>query len=197
MKTDQVPRLTASELLEGCLAADPDALTQLYDDHVGDVLRLLRGLRLGLSSDRLEDVVQETFLRLLDQLPKLGDAVRLRPFLLGIARHVAIDEVRRAARDGHAQERTERVEAPSETPPATVAREEQREIVATALAALPAEMRSVIGLRHLSGLTMSQLAVALSCSVPTARARLREAASRLATELRRRGLDPSEVNRDR
>ena len=51
----------------------------------------------------------------------------------------------------------------------------------------------MISLRHVSQLTMPELAIALGCSVPTARSRLRMAVRRLAAALRERGVDPGEV----
>ena len=65
-------------------------------------------------------------------------------------------------------------------------------LVQDALAALKPEQRSALALRHTSRLTMRELADALSCSVPTARSRLREAARLFAAELRTRGLVPAE-----
>ncbi len=82
------------------------------------------------------------------------------------------------------------MESPS--PEASVLGAERREQVAAALEALEREHRTVIALRHVNGLGMGELAQALTCSRPTARARLRSASHLFALELRRRGLVPGE-----
>ncbi|MCO5167145.1 MAG: sigma-70 family RNA polymerase sigma factor [Planctomycetes bacterium] len=184
------PPLTSAgdldELTRRAAAGDADAFGALYDALAPGALRLLRGL--GLGREQAEDALQESFLRLLRRLPALAEPGRVRGYLAGIAHHVAVDGLRR------------RTAAPAEAEPiderpgaeAAALGRERDAVVAAALAALPDALRGALALRHAGGLTMHELALALDCSVPTARARLSEAASRLAVELRRRGLDPAE-----
>jgi RNA polymerase sigma factor (sigma-70 family) len=63
-----------------------------YEEHRGDVLRLLRR-RLG--RDRAEDAFQETFLRALRAYSRLEHGEHLRAWVLTIAQHVAVDTLRR------------------------------------------------------------------------------------------------------
>lgn len=170
-------------------AGDPEALGALYDALAPGTLRFLRALRTGLDAGALEDALQESFLRLVDKLPDLQDPRRVRGYALGIARNVALDLVRRARFAGSTPREEEPLAPPAES---GLLRAERQEIVSASLAALPTELHEALALRHLTGISLAELADALDCSVPTARARLREAASRLALELRRRGLDPRE-----
>lgn len=168
---------------------DPRAFGALYDALSPGTLRFLRGLRLGLTHEQVEDALQEAFLRLLRRLSGLHDPRRVRSYLLGIAHHVAVDVARLGPPAPVVDE-----EPPGGVPdPALHAERGERDaLVGAALDALPHALRGALALRHVGGLTMQDLALALSCSVPTARARLNEAASRLALELRRRGVEPRE-----
>jgi RNA polymerase sigma factor (sigma-70 family) len=65
---------------------------RFYEEHRGDVLRLLRR-RLG--SERAEDAFQETFLRALRAYGRLDHAEHLRAWVLTIAHNVAVDTLRR------------------------------------------------------------------------------------------------------
>ena len=63
-----------------------------YEEHRGDVLRLLRR-RLG--AQRAEDAFQETFLRALRAYGRLEHGEHLRAWVLTIAQNVALDMLRR------------------------------------------------------------------------------------------------------
>ena len=65
---------------------------RFYEEHRGDVLRLLRK-RLG--AERAEDAFQETFLRALRAYGRLDHAEHLRAWVLTIAHNVALDTLRR------------------------------------------------------------------------------------------------------
>jgi len=181
------------ECAERCRRGEPEALGLLYDRLAPRVARFLRGQ--GVPAGRIDDAVQEAFLRLFDRIAGLTEPERLPAYLFGIARNVAVDQARRAAaaagRDVAVGARAARAEAEPADAPAV--RAETRALTAAALDALAPERRATLALRHVAGLTMRDLALALDCSVPTARARLREAVRAFAAELRARGLDPEEV----
>ncbi len=65
---------------------------RFYDEHRGEVLRLLRR-RLGV--DRADDAFQETFLRALRAYGRLQHGEHLRAWVLTIAQNVALDMLRR------------------------------------------------------------------------------------------------------
>jgi len=173
-------------LVERALTVGDDAAWgALYDRLAPAVHGCLVAMGL-LSRAEVEDAVQETFLRLFRGLERFDPARRLEPFVLGIARHVAIDACRRrrAAAPGEVGE------LPGDGPVDDgVSQAEERAIVRAALAALDPDHAAAIALRHTARLTMRELADSLDCSVPTARARLRKAAHRFAVELRHRGLE--------
>jgi RNA polymerase sigma-70 factor (ECF subfamily) len=110
----------------------------------------------------------------------------LRPYVLGVARRVGIELCRKRRAAGDAAE----VADPSAGAAEQVERAERSALVGAALAALPDEQRTLLALRHVSELSMQELADGLECSLPTARARLREAKVGFARQLRARGVVP-------
>jgi RNA polymerase sigma factor (sigma-70 family) len=78
--------------VERALAGDADAFADLYRVHVLAVRSVVH----RHLSDRAiaSDIVQETFTRALDRLHSLREPRLFRPWLLSIARHMAIDHRR-------------------------------------------------------------------------------------------------------
>ena len=91
-------------LVEAVRRGEVAAFEALYRRHVNAVAMAARDhVR---DPDRVAEVVQETFARALESLPRLKNAERFRPWLLAIARHTAVD-----ARRGNAQRRPELLDA--------------------------------------------------------------------------------------
>ncbi|MCA8922759.1 MAG: sigma-70 family RNA polymerase sigma factor [Planctomycetes bacterium] len=174
------------------LAGSREARDRLCECLVEPLRAFLVGSRLGLTPSELNDALQETFLRLFERLDRLEQAEAPTSYALGVARHVALDRLRNRERAKPLQgPALERVADPTDVV-AAVAGHEQAALVRETLDALDPEQRAVLTLRHINGLTMSQLASCLECSVPTARSRLRSASRALAGALLQRGVWPRE-----
>ena len=180
-----------TDLLTRAEAGEADAFGELYAELAPEVQRFLLGLRLPLSRGDLEDALQETFLRVLEGLPAFDRERSLVAYALGIARHVALDLCRRGP-PAPAPVDPDALEGERSTSE-RVRQREHAELVEDALAALPAKLRTALTLRHVNRLKMSELAEALGCSLPTARARLEAAGLQLGQELRRLGVVPGEA----
>lgn len=167
-------------------AALQGSFRALYQRHGGRVYRFLRA-QTG-SDERAKDCLQETFLRLYHALDRYDPARPFAPWLLGIARNVAQDMLRKEqvrATDPLPPE----VPAPADAPvTAAVERREVSSLVREAVDKLPEREREVFLLRQVEGLTFDEVADALGCSVRTAKYRMRAAVDSLAADLRRRGL---------
>lgn len=94
------------QLVADVRAGDTSAFGELYSAHVGAV----RGVAYAhvRDADAVADIVQDTFARALQHLEALREVHRFRPWLLSIARHVAVDRLRAAKRvvaldDEHAE----------------------------------------------------------------------------------------------
>lgn len=176
---------TERELIERCASGrDPDhaAFKQLYDRLAPEVLRLLA----RLLGDRAaaEDALQETFVRLHAAIGRLDPARPARPYVLRIARNVAIEALRRTRRE-HAPLDGD---GPATRDDDALGRDETRDQVARALQVLSPDLRAALLLRHGHGLRLDEVASALGVTTRTVQNRLRAAAVLLARELERRGL---------
>jgi RNA polymerase sigma-70 factor (ECF subfamily) len=85
-----------AELVRAAREGDPEAFHLLYVRHAPPVRKFLGGvLRDSAAAD---DALQETFARAHRKLRALRDAARVRGWLLGMARIVALDELGRGRR---------------------------------------------------------------------------------------------------
>lgn len=150
---------------------DRDAFGELYRTHLPAVSRLVR-FRLGAED---EDATSEVFLRAWKGLPAFRDrGVPFAAWLYGIARHVAIDEVRKRGRVEPREEVPDR-----EVEPMTA------ELIALhqAIAGLPAEQRQVIELKYLVGLSNDEVAAAMGTTPGAVNARQWRALKALSESL--------------
>ena len=176
------------ELVARVVRGDREALGILYDRMGIDVQRFLLGLQLDLDRQEIEDAVQETFLRLHRLLHQFEAGRPVKPYVLGVARRVALELERRRRPAPLEADPGREVEAGDE-----LLRAERDALVGRALGALPGEHRTLVVFRFVNELTMQEIADAIACSVPTARARLKEAMVRFMNELARMGLAPTDV----
>jgi RNA polymerase sigma factor (sigma-70 family) len=138
----------------------------------------------------VEDVVQDSLLRAWTARAarQIGCA---RAFLFKIARHRAIDELRRgsasplvAVRDLAALPVVSEEPGPADA----LTTAEKIELVADAIAALPERCREVVVLRKLHGLSQREVAARLGLSERTVEVQVARGTRRCADSLRRAGL---------
>jgi RNA polymerase sigma-70 factor (ECF subfamily) len=164
-------------------------LGELYDTLAPWVVGL--AYRILGDADEAEDVAGEVFLQVWRRIDQ-HDTRRgpLVPWILAIARHRALDALRRRRRWWRKAER-ERVRAadPSVLEPAPAPHEAavpgwpvHREVHA-ALAALPDEQRRVVLLAYFDGLTHREIARRLAQPLGTVKTRLRTAQAKLTEAL--------------
>lgn len=102
-----------------------------------------------------EDVVQETFARATKSIRKLRSEERVGPFLVGIARHIALDMARTRSRsvslgeDGWVARRD---------PAKDAARGELRARLREAVAKLPDDQRELFLMKYVSGMRYDEIA---------------------------------------
>jgi RNA polymerase sigma-70 factor (ECF subfamily) len=154
-------------------------------------------VRLVGERTRAEDLLQETFLRVVRAAPGWEERARFSTWLYGIARNLAIDESRRAAfRRAEPLDRP----APGEDPPiARVASDDPppdraaesallRPRLEAALASLPAEQREVFLLREQAGLPFREIAEVTGTPENTVKSRMRYALEGLRAALASMGI---------
>jgi len=162
---------------------DLQALEALYDRH--HRLALALAYRVVGDRDSAEEVVQETFLAAWRQSasyrPDRGGA---RGWLLSIARHRAIDRLRKARGLGQVAELDESL-VDHRSPDLTqlVHEGSLRERVAEALASLPIEQREAIELAFYGGLTHTEISEQTGVPLGTVKGRVRLALEKLRLTL--------------
>jgi RNA polymerase sigma-70 factor (ECF subfamily) len=121
-----------------------------------------------------DDVVQETFLRMLGTQEKVREGCA-KAYLFAIARNTAIDLFRRR-RASPCEESAELEELPAaaDTPDAAAILDasHQQQTLFEAVSALPPRCREVMMLRYIEGLAAREIAVRLGLALPTVKVHL-------------------------
>ena len=136
----------------------------------------------GRNRERAEDVLQTSYLKILDGRARFEGRSSFKTFLFGVVRRTAAEERRRAAlaalllgRDGTGPE-------PAASGPDPV----ERLAFAAALARLPRRQREVLELVFAHGMTVEESAETLGIAPGSAAAHYARGKTRLARILRRR-----------
>lgn len=156
-------------------SGDRDAATEFIRHTYQQVWRVLVVL-----SDRgvAEDLTQETFARAVRSLPTFKAQAPARAWLLSIARRVAADNLRSAARRPRTESRTE-------FDPSMIVTGDESETVAlrALILYLDADRRLAFELTQLLGLSYVEAAEVCDCPVGTVRSRVARARTDLAIAL--------------
>lgn len=108
-----------------------------------------------------EETVQETFARASANLDKSNGVQKLGPWLVGIARHVAVDTMRKRRRE--VPFAGQEVHARS-SPVGEACRHELQACLTKALDALPDDQRELFTMKYMAGLTYADIGRALGMS---------------------------------
>jgi len=153
------------------------AATAELRPHVRAVVAAVLGV--GRDHPDVDDCSHEALKRALEGRDRLRDGEPLRPWVTGIARHVALDALRarkrqrdrtaaiREGEDGDAQDPLDRVAdgAPSAFERLSDAR--RHEAVARAMSALPDGQRRALTMFHMEGLQYQEIAARLNVPLGT------------------------------
>ncbi len=183
IENDDDRRSAEAALLARIRDRDERAIEQLYERYSGPLYSLAYQVT---RSDRFaQDVVQEVFVAVWKDAARF-DPTRgaLGPWLFSLARHKAIDLVRREA---NVRRHTADVDLSFEEAPDDVDREAwlnlRRDRVRAAVAELPDLQREALELAFFSGLTHVEVAERLGIPLGTAKTRIRSALLRLRDRL--------------
>src|SRR4051812_9999225 len=149
------------ELMPRWRRGDATAFAALVDRWQQPVGRFL--LRLVGRPDRVPDLCQEVFLRVLRAAPRYREAGRFSTWLFQIALNVARDAARRGR---HAPQPLTDVSG-DDTTDAACERRELARAVASAVAELPPTQREVLALRHDQGMSFEEMARVLDVPATT------------------------------
>lgn len=185
---DGVEKVSLEDVLRRAKEREPAALADLVRRYSQRVYGLL--YRLTGRADTAEELVQETFVRVVRTIGSYQDDGRFEAWLFRIAANLARDRGRQRKRRGTTLSLDDvgRDGKPVSEAPAAIgyvapdAALEQREAAARlseCLAELSDGEREVILLRHFSGLSFNEIAAILDVPLGTALARCHRALTRL------------------
>ncbi len=180
------------ELLHRARRHDPEALAKLveaYSPRVFGLLYRLTGVR-----DVAEDLMQETFLRVIRMIGHYRHVGKFEPWLFRIAGNLARDRARRLGRRGEVASlergwtgddsaQPGRPASPTDGPHERLVQQERGRRLEMAMERLSQAEREIVLLRHFSELPFRQIADMLNIPIGTALARAHRALQHLRDEL--------------
>jgi RNA polymerase sigma-70 factor (ECF subfamily) len=162
--------------------AVPIDLERLYTDHAQALFAFLLNLTRNEADTR--DLLQELFAKLAQKPALLGGVRETRPFLLRLARNLAIDQMRRRGAQARGHERSAEEIPPLFAPPDDADEAAFRAAMDLALDDLGPEQCEVVHLKLWEGLTFDQIAELLDIPANTAASRYRYGLDKLRARLR-------------
>lgn len=180
-----VPRVDDASVTRLALAArtgDRTAATAFIESTQHDVHRFLAYL---VDAAEADDLTQETYLRVMRALPRFAGRSTARTWLLAIARRVAADHLRAAAR----RPRPAGLEDWEAAADAVTARRhadrfDERIALRQLLNDLPEQQREAFIATQVLGLSYAEAAEVCGCPVGTIRSRVARARDELVTAMR-------------
>jgi RNA polymerase sigma-70 factor (ECF subfamily) len=171
------------KLIEGLQRNERDALATAYDSY-GGLAYALAARVMGVSSDA-EDVVQESFLALWRQAPRLDARRGLRSYLMTIVHNKAVDRLRQKGRRPEAVLNEDApFKAPeNEAPAEVVEKASEAGEVRAAMAGLSEDQRTAVEMTYFLGMTINDAAEKLGIPVGTVKSRLRLALGHMRRRL--------------
>ena len=165
---------------------DQAAFAWLVESYQGPVYRL--ALRMGLSPADAEEAAQNAFLAAWRGLPSFRGEAKFSTWLYRLASNAAVDMLRREKKyenqwDIEDLQRPDAAPSPQEQ----LERQDTRQAVRAAMAALPAEFRQVLVLRYLQEMSYQEIAQALALPEGTVKSRINRAKGQLKALLAESG----------
>ena len=171
------------ELLEAWRAGDVQAGAKLYDRHADVVARFFENKVCAGTSD----LVQQTFLLLVENRDRIREGLTFRAFVLGIARNVMRDHARKLARGRAVDPEVDAMVDLAPGPTTVIGQSREQRLLLAALRRLPREHQMGLELYYWEDMDAAEIAEIMGIShsamrsrLAKARALLREAMERLA-----------------
>lgn len=186
--------VTDESLMAAHLRGDKAAFHLLVQRYADSLLRYL--IHMTGHRDQAEDLFQETFKRVHEKAHTFRGG-RFKSWLFTIATRTAIDRARRRKRlsfvsldqsrdcgsDGCPALATTTVDAEATDPADDIVREERKQQVREAIAALPVKQRATLVLTYYQQLSYREVAQTLGCSIGTVKTQMSRALATLAGKL--------------
>jgi RNA polymerase sigma-70 factor (ECF subfamily) len=174
------------EIARGLRERDVALLQMLVEEYQDRLVRYLIYV-LG-RRDEVDDLVQETWLRVMERGRSYDGRSRFEPWLFTVARHLTIDHLRRRREVSLDSEDEERpvVEVPVSqalSPFAQAARTEDAERLAGALQGLQPIYREALVLRFMEDMSLQEISAVVGAPVATVAARIYRGLAALRSQM--------------
>jgi RNA polymerase sigma-70 factor (ECF subfamily) len=161
--------LSDKQLIERCRDGDDDAFEVLYRRYRLQLYSYLNRALPGRSAT-VDDVYQQTWIRVVENLDRYSHSDRFLSWLFKIAHNLIVDEFRRSSRF-EAVELTERLPDPGAPAWTGVEREEFAQAIEEAMDTLSPEQREVFMLRR-AGVSFKEIAKVQNTGINTVLGRM-------------------------
>lgn len=182
-RAPELDEVTISRAQRGDLRARRMLVDRYQRPVLALVSRLLRG---SADAALVEDIAQETFLRVFRALPRFDRSgpARLSTWILTIASHRTIDELRRRRVETRPFDPSAFEVPANDRADLDAERRMLARVLGDAIQALSPEYRAAFVLREYHGLEYTEIAEALSIDLGTVKSRLNRARGRLRQALK-------------
>lgn len=154
---------------------------EFYDRHCPAIIRFFR----GWVSDDVEDLVQETFVRMIDGHTRVSDPGNLRSYLFGIAWNVLKEHLRKKkrVRDRQIDLNVDSAEDLGLGLSTLMARRREHRVLLEALRRVPIQHQAALQLHYWDGLKTADIAQIMGVSASAMRDRMCKARALLEQQL--------------
>ncbi|MDR0932186.1 MAG: sigma-70 family RNA polymerase sigma factor [Victivallales bacterium] len=175
------------ELIAAFVKGDEKAFELLYCRYKRQLYGFLNHL-IGNNPDEADEVFEETWLRVLQKLPKYRDEGKFSAWLFRIGRNIFLDRLRKNRNESitialDAENAPVQLGPESLEPDRDFELGELEEVIVRAVACLPLEQREVFLLRQ-QDLAFKEIAQIQECSINTALGRMQYAIKNLRVSLK-------------
>ncbi|WP_244923755.1 RNA polymerase sigma factor [Enhygromyxa salina] len=160
-----------AELLARWREGDTEAGAELYDRHSATVYRMFR----TKVPDQAEELMQQTFLALVEGRDKIREGTSVRAFVLSIARFKLIDQLRSLTKGRAFDAELESVAAVAPGPSTVLAKKREQRLLLEGLRRIPIEHQIALELHYWEGLKANEIAAVFGISHSAMRSRLSKA----------------------
>ena len=177
-----------NSLVERCRQGEDDAWREMVDRFGQKVFSV--AYHFTLKREDAEELAQEIFLKVFENLHRYDGYFPLVAWLVSIARNLCIDRYRRLKREKSFRHVSDDSVLPmltsAEDPAADAVKKERTKLLFWALSEIPEELSEILVLRDLEGLAYEEIGAALSLPDGTVKSRLFRARAEVARKVRER-----------
>jgi len=166
-----------NELMQQVKNGQLDCLAVLFERNKSHLFNFFR--QMGKSKEISEDLVQETFMRVLASRSSYNSNKNFKSWLFGIARNTSIDHYRKYKKTTGYEELDESSINDEKTLTSELEKEQKLSLFDQALRSIPSELREIIVLSRYQQMRYEDIASMFSCNLNTLKSRMSLAIKKL------------------